>query len=461
MLKFYNSLTKTKETFKPLVEGQIKLYVCGITVYDYCHIGHARSMSVFDTIVRFLKMINYQVTYVRNITDIDDKIIARAQENQEEWSDLTTRFIQAMNEDWAKLNILTPDHQPKATEFIPQMITLISALIDKGYAYAAENGDVYYHVNKFKDYGKLAHKDIDELQVGTRVAITDVKENPLDFVLWKSAKPGEPAWPSPWGLGRPGWHIECSAMSMQLLGETFDIHGGGNDLKFPHHENEIAQSEAATDKTFANYWLHAGMVIINKQKMSKSLGNFFTIRDVLEEYKPEIIRYFLISSHYRSPVNYSQESLQIASQALERFYTTLRGLTLSSAPADENEYKTRFVAAMEDDFNTPEALAVLFDITHEINRIRETDVDKANTLGSQLKQLANVLGILYEDPTTYLTSQVKHDAQQITQIEQLIAARNQARADKNWTLADKLRNELAGLKVIIEDTPQGTIWRWE
>ena len=461
MLQLHNSLTKKKEVFKPLNENQISIYVCGITTYDYCHIGHARSNSVFDTIVRYLRFSGYDVTYVRNITDIDDKIINRAKENQEEYTALTQRFITAMHEDFDKLNILRPDHEPQAMAHIAQMISLIEKLIKDEYAYVGMNGDVYYRVHQFKDYGKLSHKTLDELKSGIRVALTDEKESPLDFVLWKSAKPDEPAWDSPWGKGRPGWHIECSAMSMELLGQTFDIHGGGNDLKFPHHENEVAQSEACTHKPFAHYWLHNGMVTIDKQKMSKSLGNFFTIREVFEKFKPEVIRFFLISSHYRSPVNYSQASLEIAEQALDRFYTCMRGLNTESNIVIDNIYQQNFIQAMDDDFNTPEALAVLFEMTHEINKLRHTDVEQANLLASQLKNLANILGILYQECEHYFSENVEINPELLAQIDALILERNTARTDKNWGLADDIRNKLLAMNVVIEDSMDGTTWRWK
>ena len=416
MLQLQNSLTKKKEVLKPIHENKISIYVCGITTYDYCHIGHARSNSVFDTVVRYLRFLGYEVNHVRNITDIDDKIIKRANENQEDYRAVTKRFINAMHEDFDKLNIARPDHEPLATEY---------------------------------------------LKSGIRIALTDEKETPLDFVLWKSAKEGEPAWTSPWGEGRPGWHIECSAMSMKLLGETFDIHGGGNDLKFPHHENEIAQSEACTHKPFANYWMHNGMVTIDKQKMSKSLGNFFTIREVCEKFRPEAIRYFLISSHYRSPVNYSQASLEIANQALDRFYTCLRGLTLTSDTVIDNQYQAKFIQAMNDDFNTPEALAVLFEMTHEINKLRNIDIEQASELASQLKYLANILGILYTSPEAYFSVNLNHNEAEIETINGLIAERNVARANKSWALADEIRDKLLALNVVIEDGADGTTWRWK
>lgn len=459
MLMIHNSLTKQKEVFTPIIPGQVKLYVCGMTVYDYCHIGHARSMSIFDTIVRYLRHSHYDVVYVRNITDIDDKIIKRAQENQEPWQALTERFIHAMHDDCAALHILPPSLEPRATETIAQMIAMIESLMIKGYAYVGSNGDVYFRVRQFDNYGKLAHKTLDDLQSGIRVSIAEAKENPLDFVLWKKAKAGEPAWDSPWGQGRPGWHIECSAMSTDLLGNHFDIHGGGNDLKFPHHENELAQSEAATGETFANYWIHGGMVTVSKEKMSKSLGNFFTIRDVLQQYHPEVIRFFLISSHYRSPVNYSEESLSLAKSSIERLYLCLRGLPEVAESALGQPYHEQFNIKMDDDFNTPEALAVLFDLSRQINKLKESDVTAAAELGATLRYLGHLLGILYTDPENYLTTQL---TQQVTAeaIEALIADRQAARANRDWQAADKIRQQLTELGVLIEDNPQGTTWRW-
>jgi len=459
MLQIHNSLSKGKEDFKPIADNKIAIYVCGITAYDYCHIGHARSNSVFDTVVRYLKFRGFDVKYVRNVTDIDDKIIKRANENHETCQDLTTRFIAAMHEDFDKLNMLRPDIEPLATEYIDEMIAIIQTLLDNGYAYVGESGDVYFHVEKFNEYGKLSHKTLEDLKTGIRIALTDEKQSPLDFVLWKASKPDEPSWKAPWGEGRPGWHIECSAMSMKLLGKTFDIHGGGNDLKFPHHENEIAQSEACNHQTFANYWMHNGMVTIDKQKMSKSLGNFFTVREVFEKFKPEVIRYFLISSHYRSPVNYSQDSLEIATQALDRFYTALRGINIQENIVLDNAYQEKFIAAMDDDFNTPEALAVLFDMTHEINKLKDSDTEKASILASQLKHLANIMGILYEDAETYFRAGVKHDEEMTAEIEALIATRNKARQEKNWALADDIRDKLLTMNVLIEDGPKGTTWR--
>ena len=374
MLKIYNTLTRKKELFKPRIEGKVGLYVCGMTVYDYCHIGHARVMVVFDTVARYFRYLGYDLTYVRNITDIDDKIIQRANENGEAFGELTERFIHAMHEDERALSVLPPDIEPKATQSIPDIIAMIETLITNGLAYIGSNGDVFYAVTKFKNYGQLSGKNLDDLQAGERVDVDLAKHNPMDFVLWKMAKTGEPAWQSPWGLGRPGWHIECSAMSTCCLGNHFDIHGGGMDLQFPHHENEIAQSEGATGEKFVNLWMHNGFVRINEEKMSKSLGNFFTVREVLKQYKPEIIRFFILSSHYRSPLNYSDEQLNDADTALTRLYTALRGCDSLDSALIDSDYKTRFEQAMDDDFNTPVAIAVLFNLARELNKVKEKKV---------------------------------------------------------------------------------------
>jgi len=460
MIQFYSSLTKQKEPLKPKVPGKLGFYVCGITVYDLCHVGHARVMVCFDAIVRYLRYRGFDVTYVQNITDIDDKIINRANENNEDYHVLTQRYTDAMHEDMAVLGVERPDQQPKATEHLETIVKLIQRLVDKGYAYVAENNDVYYEVTKFAEYGKLSHRDLDDEQAGARVAIGEVKKNPLDFVLWKSAKPDEPSWQSPWGPGRPGWHIECSAMSMHCLGENFDIHGGGYDLLFPHHENEIAQSEAATGKPFVNTWLHLGYVTINKEKMSKSLGNFFTIREVLKEFRPEVLRYFLVSAHYRSPINFSQESLKIAEGALERFYIALRGLPKGAKEIDEG-FEERFIEAMDDDFNTPEGLAVLFDLVRAINRYRQEDENKAAGLGTLLRRLGGVLGILQDDPENFLqhTGDADSGDVDVAKVEALIAARNQARQDKDWAKADEIRDKLAEMGIVIEDGAGVTTWR--
>ncbi|MDD5462771.1 MAG: cysteine--tRNA ligase [Methylococcales bacterium] len=470
MLKIYNTLTRNKELFQPRVPGKVGMYVCGMTVYDYCHIGHARVMVVFDTVARYFRYLGYDLTYVRNITDIDDKIIQRAKENGEDFGHLTGRFIKAMHEDEQALSVLPPDIEPKATQSIPGIIAMIEKLIANGLAYIGSNGDVFYAVTRFKNYGQLSGKNLDDLQAGERVDVDPAKNNPLDFVLWKMAKAGEPAWQSPWGLGRPGWHIECSAMSTCCLGNHFDIHGGGMDLQFPHHENEIAQSEGATGDTFVNLWMHNGFVRINEEKMSKSLGNFFTVREVLKKYKPEIIRFFILSSHYRSPLNYSDEQLNDAKAALNRLYTALRGVEIADAPVDDN-YKARFEQAMNDDFNTPVAVAVLFDLTRELNKAKEADQEKAIALAGTLKYLGDLLGILQDNPdawriqmTGYLDVTYNLLAHGISEekIEQQIQSRLDAKKAKNWALADKIRNELKEQGVILEDAPNGTTsWRRE
>jgi cysteinyl-tRNA synthetase len=461
MLKIYNTLTQEKETFKPLHDKKVGLYVCGMTVYDLCHIGHARVLVAFDIIVRYLQSQGYDVNYVRNITDIDDKIIKRANENNETLGELTGRMIVAMHEDLAQLAILPPTHEPKATDAIAQILALIQVLLDKGIAYKAENGDIFYAVAEYKKYGELAHQDLEKLRSGSRVAVELTKKDPLDFVLWKQAKPDEPSWDSPWGKGRPGWHIECSAMSMAALGEHFDIHGGGLDLVFPHHQNEIAQSEGATDKKFVNTWMHVGFVQINRQKMSKSLGNFFTLRDVLLEYPAEVVRYFLTASHYRSPIHYSQENLQTAHAALQRLYTSLRGFDLSEVKEGDfsnetHDYQQKFNKAMDDDFNTPEALAVLFEVAREINTLRAENSAKALSLAKFLKKEASVLGILQQNPEHFLKSGFQEKTSQ--EIETLIAARNTARAAKDWAEADRIRDELERLGVSLNDNPSGTDW---
>ncbi|TBU73572.1 cysteine--tRNA ligase [Phytopseudomonas daroniae] len=457
MLSIYNTLSKVKEPFKPLVGNQVRMYVCGMTVYDFCHIGHARVMVAFDVVTRWLRHRGYDVTYVRNITDIDDKIIRRANENGEPFEALVERMIAAMHEDEARLSVLRPDQEPRATGHIAGMHAMIQTLIDKGYAYAPGNGDVYYRVGRFKGYGKLSRKKIEDLKIGARIEVDEIKQDPLDFVLWKGAKPGEPSWESPWGAGRPGWHIECSVMSTCCLGETFDIHGGGPDLVFPHHENEIAQSEAATGKLYANAWMHAGAVRVDGEKMSKSLGNFFTIREVLEKYHPEVVRYLLVSSHYRSPINYSEESLKEAKGALERFYNGLKGLPEVAAAGGE-AFLERFGAAMDDDFNSPEACAVLFEMIREVNRLRESDLQAAAGLAAQLKQLAGLLGVLQLEPDTFLKAgaEGKVDA---AEVEALIAARLQARAEKNWAESDRIRDQITALGVVLEDGKGGTTWR--
>ena len=457
MLNIYNTLSKTKEVFKPLDGNNVRMYVCGMTVYDYCHLGHGRSMVAFDLATRWLRKSGYNLTYVRNITDIDDKIINRANENGETFDALTARMIDAMHEDERRLNILPPDQEPRATDHIAGMHAMIQTLIDKGYAYAPGNGDVYYRVGKFVGYGKLSRKKIEDLRIGARIEVGEAKQDPLDFVLWKGVKPGEPSWESPWGPGRPGWHIECSVMSTCCLGESFDIHGGGSDLEFPHHENEIAQSEAATGKPYANAWMHCGMIRINGEKMSKSLNNFFTIRDVLEKYHPEVVRYLLVASHYRSAINYSEDSLRDAKGALERFYHALRGLPRVPASGGD-AFVERFTAAMNDDFGTPEACAVLFDLVREINRLRESDVSAAAGLAGRLRELGDVLGVLQLEADDFLRAgaEGKVDA---AQVEGLIQARLQARADKNWGESDRIRDQLTAMGVVLEDSKGGTTWR--
>jgi len=459
MLKIYNDLSRTKETFEPLHPGKVNMYVCGMTVYDLCHLGHARVMVVFDVVYRYLKALGYDVTYIRNITDIDDKIIARANENGEPFHALTTRFIRAMHEDAAALDILPPDDEPKATDHLGEIVDMIERLLANGHAYIADNGDVYYDVKSFPEYGKLSGKSIDDLQAGARVEPGDVKRDPMDFALWKGAKPGEPAWDSPWGKGRPGWHIECSAMSTKALGDTFDIHGGGADLTFPHHENEIAQSEGATGHPFVRYWMHNGFVRINDEKMSKSLGNFFTVREILERYRAEEVRYFILTSQYRSPLNYDEEHLDNARGALTRFYTALRGLA-DAEPAGAEVFEEKFHAAMRDDFNTPEALAAMFELVREINRVRAADESAAAGLGAALRRLGGMLGILQSDPEAYLRGDdVPVDGLDDQAIEQLIAARQQAKADKDWAEADRIRDELQTQGIVLEDGAGGTTWR--
>ncbi|WP_462383245.1 cysteine--tRNA ligase [Pseudomonas sp. Marseille-QA0892] len=457
-LALYNTLTKRKEPFAPLEGNHVRMYVCGMTVYDFCHIGHARVMVAFDVVARWLRSSGYTLTYVRNITDVDDKIIRRARDNGESFEALVDRMIAAMHEDEARLNVLRPDEEPRATGHIAGMHTMIQTLIDKGFAYAPGNGDVYYRVGKFAGYGKLSRKKIEDLRIGARIEVDESKEDPLDFVLWKGAKPGEPSWASPWGDGRPGWHIECSVMSTCCLGDTFDIHGGGPDLVFPHHENEIAQSEAATGKPYANAWMHAGAVRVDGEKMSKSLGNFFTIRDVLEKYHPEVVRYLLVSSHYRSPINYSEESLKEAKGALERFYNALKGLPEVPAAAGGDAFADRFALAMNDDFNTPEACAVLFEMAREVNRLRESDATAAAGLAARLRALASVLGVLQLTPEAFLQAgaEGRVDAEKV---EALIAARLQARSEKNWAESDRLRDELTAMGVVLEDGKGGTTWR--
>jgi cysteinyl-tRNA synthetase len=461
-MQIYNSLTRKKEPLRTIEPGHVRMYVCGMTVYDYSHIGHARVLVAFDMVVRYLRARGYKVTYVRNITDIDDKIIRRAHENGEAVDALTTRFIDAMHEDERALYVLPPDLEPRATASIDAITTMIATLVDKGYAYAAGNGDVYYRVRRFPTYGRLAGKSLEDLQVGARVEPGEAKEDPLDFVLWKAAKPGEPNWPSPWGPGRPGWHIECSAMSTACLGHHFDIHGGGADLQFPHHENEIAQSEAATGETFVNTWMHVGFVRVNEEKMSKSLGNFFTIREVLAKYDPEVLRYFILSSHYRSPLNYADESLDNAKAALDRLYTALKDAPVSDGIGADAETE-RFFAAMDDDFNTPVALSGLFDLARDINRLRETgaETQEVGRRAATLRRLGAVLGLLERDPQVYLQGAGASGGPSVAEIEVLIAARQAARQAKDWAESDRLRDWLKAQGVVLEDGAAGTNWRRE
>ncbi|HSG93252.1 MAG TPA: cysteine--tRNA ligase [Methylotenera sp.] len=455
MLKIYNTLAREKQTFKPIVAGKVSMYVCGMTVYDFCHLGHARVMVVFDMVSRWLRASGFDVTYVRNITDIDDKIIKRANENSESISQLTQRFIDAMDEDSAKLGVIRPDIEPKATEFVDGMLRMIGALVEKGFAYPAANGDVFYAVHKFEGYGKLSGKSLEDLRAGERVEVDSFKRDPMDFVLWKAAKPGEPSWNSPWGKGRPGWHIECSAMSSHLLGQHFDIHGGGQDLQFPHHENEIAQSEAAHSHDgkpcqMVNYWMHNGFVRVDDEKMSKSLGNFFTIRTVLKQYDAEVVRFFILRAHYRSPLNYSDQHLDDAKSALTRLYTALRGVEIVDSAIDWlHPQAIRFKVAMDDDFNTPEALAVLFDLANEVNRTK--DLDSLNLL----KGLAGVLGLLQRHPDEFLQGNVSSELD----VDGLIQSRLTAKKNKNFAAADAIRKQLAEAGIVLEDTPQGTTWR--
>lgn len=453
MLYFYNSLHNTKEAFIPITPGKIGMYVCGMTVYDLCHLGHARSMVCFDVIARYLRNQGYELRYVRNITDIDDKIINRARELNVPVSELTDKYITAMHEDERALGILPPDEEPRATTSITEIITLIQTLIDKGIAYSNHGGDVYFEVAGFKDYGKLSNKDPDSLIAGARVEVDQDKHSPLDFVLWKRAKAGEPSWASPWGPGRPGWHIECSAMAIDKLGEHFDIHGGGLDLQFPHHENEIAQSEAATEKPFANYWLHVGMLQINNEKMAKSLGNFYTIRDLLKVHHKEVLRYFLLSSHYRSPLNYSKENLSNTKKALSRLYQSIKSYDFSKTQglSLDQEYVQAFEKAMNDDFNTPEALAVLFSLNRELNKAENAQ------LAYTLKHLAGILGLLQDSPQDFL--QGSSDKLDTAKIEQLINERLAAKTSKNWQRADEIRQELQQMGVVLEDGPEGTSWK--
>ncbi|SMF94507.1 cysteinyl-tRNA synthetase [Methylomagnum ishizawai] len=463
MLTIYNTLTRQKETFVPIEPGRARLYVCGMTVYDYCHLGHARVMVVFDIVARYLRHLGYTVTYVRNVTDIDDKIIKRANDNGEPYTALTGRFIEAMHADERALGVLPPDVEPRATGSIAEMLAMIETLIGRGYAYVGGNGDVFYAVSKFQGYGRLSGKNLDELRAGERVDVDAAKRDPLDFVLWKRAKPGEPSWESPWGPGRPGWHIECSAMSTCCLGNHFDIHGGGMDLQFPHHENEIAQSEGATGEKFVNLWMHNGFVRVNEEKMSKSLGNFFTVREILNRYRPEAVRFFILNSHYRSPLNYCDENLDEANAALTRLYTALRGVEPVAQAGIGAAYRTRFGAAMDDDFNTPEAVAVLFELARELNKARTEQPEATAGLAAVLRELGAVLGLLGTDPEEFLQGGVAEEDSGLdaAAIEALIQQRLDARKNKNWAEADRIRNELKEQGIVLEDGAGGTTWRRE
>ncbi len=470
MLKIYNSLSRSKQTFVPIRQNEVRMYVCGMTVYDFCHLGHARVMVVFDMVSRWFRASGYNVTYVRNITDVDDKIIQRANDNNESIGELTQRFITAMDEDAEQLGVLRPDIEPRATTHIESMIDMIAKLVEKGHAYVADNGDVFYAVRSFDGYGKLSGKSLDDLRAGERVEVDTYKKDPLDFVLWKSVKPNEPNWDSPWGPGRPGWHIECSAMSAKHLGAHFDIHGGGQDLQFPHHENEIAQSEATHSCQMANYWIHNGFVRVDDEKMSKSLGNFFTIRTVLEKYDAEVVRFFILRAHYRSPLNYSDQHLDDAKAALTRLYTALRGAEISQTEIDwQHPQAARFKAAMDDDFNTPEAIAVLFDLANDFNK------NKSIESAALLKNLGAVLGLLQNDANAFLQGTVSGSANIVEssdiangsghvgpndmQISEMISLRTEAKKAKNFAEADRIRKELSDAGIILEDTPQGTTWR--
>mgnify|MGYP000430150893 CR=1 FL=1 len=458
MLRIYNTLTRQKEEFKPLVPGKVGMYVCGITVYDLLHMGHGRTYVAFDVMHRYLEHRGFDVNYVRNITDVDDKIIKRAAENNETCDELTARTIAMMHEDFDALNMLPADIEPRVTTHMPEIIDVIERLIAKEHAYVAKNGDVMFEVSTYKEYGRLGRQDLEQLVAGARVDVDDAKRDPLDFVLWKLAKPGEPSWNSPWGEGRPGWHIECSAMNSKHLGHHFDIHGGGSDLTFPHHENEIAQSCCAFDTPYVNYWVHTGMVQVDNEKMSKSLNNFFTVREVLKQYDAETVRYFLLSGHYRSQLNYSDDNLKQAKAGLERLYTAIRGVEVNrDVELEGNVYVERFNKVMDDDFNTPEALSVLFELVKELNKVKATDQHQAADLAGVLVRLGEVLGVLQTDAETFF--QGEQDDDEASVIEALIVKRNTARADKDWAAADEARDALSAMGVVLEDGPQGTTWR--
>ena len=453
MLHIFNSLTKRKEKFVPITPDVVKMYVCGMTVYDFCHLGHGRVMVIFDIVKKWLQALGYSVIYVRNITDIDDKIIKRARERGISFQKLTAEFIEEMRVDCKYLGVEDPDHEPQATDHIPEMIGIIEILIRKGYAYHVKNGDVYFSVKKFETYGKLSGKSLEDLQAGSRVVIDKKKDFPLDFVLWKKAKLDEPFWDSPWGKGRPGWHIECSVMSKKFLGTHFDIHGGGQDLQFPHHENEIAQSECAHGAEFVNYWMHNGFVRIADQKMSKSLNNFFTIRELLKKYDPEVLRYFILRAHYRSPLNYSNEHIEDAHQSLSRLYSAAKNSS-DRVKVDWNcQFAKRFREAMNDDFNTPLAISVLFELAGEVNRT------KSKVMADQLNAMAGLIGLLGRSPKDFFQSTDHSDGLSPSDIEREISARDLARKNKNYILADQIRNTLWQKGIELEDAADGTIWR--
>lgn len=456
MLKIYNTLKREKEQFTPIIPGQIGMYVCGVTVYDFCHIGHGRTFVCFDMIARYLRYSGYTLNYVRNITDVDDKIIKRALENNESCDQLVGRMVAEMHADFTALNIQAPSSEPRATHHIHEIIAIVEKLIQRGHAYVADNGDVMFSVPSFDQYGLLSRQDLAQLQAGARVEISAIKQNPMDFVLWKMSKPNEPSWDSPWGKGRPGWHIECSAMNHKELGEHFDIHGGGSDLMFPHHENEIAQSCCAHGEHYVNYWIHSGMIMVDKEKMSKSLGNFFTIREVLKHYHGESVRYFLLTAHYRSQLNYSNDNLDLAHAALERLYTALRDTDPAAEAAGGEAFVQAFKEAMDDDFNTPNALSVLFELARAINKAKQ-DKLIVDGLAARLRELGGVLGILQQQPEAFLQAGTNHH--DTAEIEALISQRNQARADKNWAAADEARNKLTEMGIVLEDGVNGTTWR--
>ena len=461
MLSIYNTLSRRKEKFQPIEAGKVRIYVCGITTYDYCHLGHARCLVAFDIVVRHLRAQGFEVTYVRNITDIDDKILARAEENGELFSDLTERFIAAMHEDERALGILPPDSEPRATVYMEEIIAMIETLVHREFAYRTDSGDVYFSVLRFPAYGALSNRNLDELLSGARVEPGELKRDPRDFALWRSSPDEGVGWDSPWGYGRPGWHIECSAMSCKTLGGHFDIHGGGADLVFPHHENEIAQSVAATDQPFANVWMHNGPLRIDNEKMSKSLGNFFTVREILSRHEAEVVRLFLVSSHYRSPLNWSEQAMDRSASALQRLYTALQGLDLAAARMRVNSvYERAFNAAMDDDFNTPVAIRTLFDLAREINRIKRENPSAAAELGRLLARLGDVLGILQAEPETWLRG-AGSEPLDTARIESLVAARNRARAERNWAEADRIRDQLSAMDIAVEDGAGTTLWRVE